>query len=461
MKSAPALLKLLLSLFLVAALVVTSGFAATKKYDRHRTASEEWNDALLMSGSLPDTGISVPSGAGAPLSNGTLEGSSLILGSPGVPDNWNGGPGLWNVADNWDKGVPTGTSDVTINSGTLSGKDDLVTLNVSTKINSLALGGMANGFTSELKDGGTAQMLTITNEVTVGDNGTLSLTGGSTVTAFASSSSTGLIDLENASKFNVVGNFENTGTIQTGMSPGGGNSIDVLGVLTNNNLGTFQLYGHGDFVHAFSLTNYGTIDLEGGSVLGIDGNVDNLNLIITNRVGHGGGNMIFGGFMNNEGLGQLVLQGPGDMATFSAGMLNGGLVAVQNGSTLTITGDVTNTPFSQNYGIFTGYPNKGGDTLTISGMLINSGIFALNGPKDTGTIGSLTNNGGGLVDVEGGSTLTITGNVTNYAGEPGSYGIFTSLGGTGGNTLNINGMLTNQEGDNLSSTGQVIRPPSG
>ena len=44
---------------------------------------------------------------------------------------------------------------------------------------------------------------------------------------------------------------------------------------------------------------------------------------------------------------------------------------------------------------------------------------------------------GGVVDVEGGSTLTVTGNVTNAAQ------IYTSFNGTGNNTININGTLTN------------------
>ena len=48
MKPARAFLQLLLSVFLVAALVVSSGFAATKKFDRHRLASGEWNDSPLM-----------------------------------------------------------------------------------------------------------------------------------------------------------------------------------------------------------------------------------------------------------------------------------------------------------------------------------------------------------------------------------------------------------------------------
>ena len=68
MKPARAFLQVVLSVFLLAALVVSSGFAATKKLDRHRLASEDWNDSPLMSATLLSTGSSVPSdGASIPV----------------------------------------------------------------------------------------------------------------------------------------------------------------------------------------------------------------------------------------------------------------------------------------------------------------------------------------------------------------------------------------------------------
>ena len=120
-----------------------------------------------------------------------LERSSLIL-SPGTPDNWNGGTGNWSVPGNWSAGEPGASSDVTI----YSGGNDTVTLDTSPTITSLVLGGANNGFSSELTDGGTAQNLTITNALNVGQNGYLYLYGGSTVTAGADSSDAGSIDLE-------------------------------------------------------------------------------------------------------------------------------------------------------------------------------------------------------------------------------------------------------------------------
>ena len=88
-------------------------------------------------------------------------------------DNWLGGTGNWSVSSNWDNGVPTASSDVVINSG----GTDLVTLDVSVTVDSLQIGGPADGFFSELTDGGSTETLTITNALTVGQNGILSLTG--------------------------------------------------------------------------------------------------------------------------------------------------------------------------------------------------------------------------------------------------------------------------------------------
>src|SRR5271157_2071049 len=154
---------------------------------------------------------------------------TITLTSAFAQDDWNGGAGDWGNKDNWSNGVPGGASDVTI----YSGGNDRVKLDVNAGINSLTLGGLNNGTTSELTDGHVAQTLTISNGLTVGQTGYLYLTGGSTVTAGADSSNAGLIDLENASTLKITGNFDNSGTVQTGLSAGGGNTLNVTGTLTN------------------------------------------------------------------------------------------------------------------------------------------------------------------------------------------------------------------------------------
>ena len=289
MKPARAFVQVVLSVFLVAALVVSSGFAATKKLDRHRLASEEWNDSSLMSGNLLSTGSSVPSGGGpASLSIGSLESPSLIL-SPGTPDSWLGGTGNWNNADNWDHFVvPGASSDVTI----YSGGNDTVTLDTSPTIYSLTLGGASNGTTSELTDGGAAQTLTITDVLTVGQTGYLQLYGGSTSTVgtdlnnagqidisngshlstAGSVTSGGTIDLENGSAFTVNGDVTNKsgGTISTSINGGsGGNTLNINHTLNNNSGGTFSLNGSGDVGNVRMLNNSGTVYVGQGSTLNL------------------------------------------------------------------------------------------------------------------------------------------------------------------------------------------------
>src|SRR5208282_3998148 len=99
------------ALVLCAVLFVTSGFAATKKIQRH-DRSGDWNDSSLRNGDLLNAGSSVPSGGGSEsLAIGSLGSPSLVL-NPGTPDNWNGGTGNWSVPGNWSAGAPGASSDV-------------------------------------------------------------------------------------------------------------------------------------------------------------------------------------------------------------------------------------------------------------------------------------------------------------------------------------------------------------
>ena len=72
-------------------------------------------------------------------------------GSHAIQDNWLGGTGNWGNCPDWSLGCPGPANDVLI----YSGGNDNVTLDVgTTAINSLTLGGLANGFASQLTDSG-------------------------------------------------------------------------------------------------------------------------------------------------------------------------------------------------------------------------------------------------------------------------------------------------------------------
>ena len=98
-----------------------------------------------------------------------------------------------------------------------SGGNDTVTLDLgTTTINSLTLGGVSNGFTSELTDGGTAQTLNITNALNVGQNGQLIVNGGSSLTAGTLTNTGSFLINNSGTTVSVNGNALNTGYLALG-----------------------------------------------------------------------------------------------------------------------------------------------------------------------------------------------------------------------------------------------------
>ena len=126
----------------------------------------------------------------------------LSTGYSSTTDLWNGGTGVWSTGSQWSIGVPQPAFDTII----YSGGNDLVTMDVgSSTVNSLTVGGPTNGFTSTLTDGGTAQTLTITNGLSVGQQGVLSFTGnGSSITA-ATVSNNGSVTIGPGATLNLTG----------------------------------------------------------------------------------------------------------------------------------------------------------------------------------------------------------------------------------------------------------------
>jgi len=447
-----------LALALSAVLFVTSGFAATKKIQTH-DRSEDWSDSPLMSGSLLSTGSSVPSDGSPSLSVGSLKAPSLVP-SPGSPDNWNGGTGFWSDTGNWSAGAPGASSDVTI----YSGGYDTATLDTSPTISSLVVGGASNGTTSELADGGVAQTLTISNGLTTGASGILSLTGGSTVTAGAGSSNAGLIDLENASTLGITGNFTNSGTIR----------------IVGNSLAT--MYG---------FNNMGYVKVQEASTLRINGDVWNSGSAIFNTgfiAGSGGNNKlnITGDLTNAADFG---IRGAGDIVTIGGSVDNNGTIDLTNGSTLTANGGISNSGILR-----LSLSGLEGNTLTIPGQIAltnnATGLFAMygDGAGDTATIGVVNNFG--TIDVQHGSGLEALNYLYNAAGgslllsgsgtkvssdetlenngfinlENGAYLFARDItnsgtiatgfyGGSGGNTLEVVFGLTNNAGGSFTLNG--------
>ena len=129
---------------------------------------------------------------------------------PSSPDNWLGGNGNWSNGSDWSAGLPGSGNDVNINTG-----NDTVTLDTSSSINSLTLGGSTGS--SGLAGDGTAHTLTIAGALTVNQSGNLHLNDDS-ASAGASSTNLGTTSVEFGSSLGVHGDFNNAGTLNVGQS---------------------------------------------------------------------------------------------------------------------------------------------------------------------------------------------------------------------------------------------------
>jgi hypothetical protein len=351
-------------------------------------------------------------------------------------DLWLGGTGVWSNGAQWSIGVPQPAFDTII----YSGGNDLVTMDVgSSTVNSLTVGGPTNGFTSELTDGGVAQNLTVTNGLTIGAQGILSFTSNNVSTIIAATvSNSGSVTIGVADVLNLIAQPNGVTSVPAGAS------WDIMG--------DFEVGGVANkgFANLSSLA--GTVKLDNGT----QSITPALTIASTGILGVGMGTTLTMASVNNSG--QLIdgLDCCGGDSVTMTGLTNnsGGLVDLENASTLTVNGNVSN-----NGGFYTSLTGNFGNTIQITGALTNGGIFQLIGSDDMATIGSLTNNAGGFVDVESLSTLNVTGNVVNNAGGP--QGIYTSFNGTGSNTINIGGTLTNNGMFGVESAGDVVKVTGG
>ena len=419
-----------LAMILCAVLFVTSGFAASKKFDRHNRSSYR-NDSSARNEDLTSAGRSVPSrGMAASLSNGERSGSSLILASPGTPDRWEGGTGNWSAAGNWNHGVPGMNSDVTIHSGGL----DNVTLDISSTINTLKLGGMTGS--SSLVGDPTPQNLTVLGALTIGLNGNLCAcaSGGFGTIAAGSLVNRGSIVFETSGDLQISGNAKNSGFLQTGFETGS-HVVNIAGKLTNS--GQFLLDGHGDAATLGRMVNSGSVDVSSASTLTVNGRVNNTGTITTGGFSPGGNTIVIAGKLINSGTFQLN----GGDGFVGNGMSNSGAVNLETGSSLSIAGDFTNTGTTATE--FNGM-GSGGNTVNISGNLSNSGTIELLGVDNALNVtGTLTNEASGQFLLTG---LTFHQPVTATLGGLVNAG-FVEVG-PGGGILQVNG--------DASNSGQII-----
>jgi fibronectin-binding autotransporter adhesin len=349
---------------------------------------------------------------------------------PSSPDDWLGGTGNWSNGADWSGGLPGSNSDVTIYTG-----NDNVTLDTSSSINSLTLGGSGPIYSSTLQGNSSPHTLAIAGALTVGQSGALLLLN-DTVSA-ASLTNSGIIDVSGSS-LTVSGNVTNNwpGTLTVGDR--GVGTLTIGGTLINVPGGAVYLY---NVANVGQLINKGDLLVEQGGTL----NLTNQPNGITN-IGPGASFSIAGTFTagGNNALANLTTIS-GSMGISNGQVTNitpmGGTLTVtqygagfidDNGSTINIHGNLTNNAGDISAGLFT--PG----VINVLGTLINN------------TRGSIVSQGGGtftapdvinygLIGPSGQGTWQVSGNVENY------FQLYLAAL-NGGGVFTADGTITNESG---------------
>ena len=376
--------------------IVNSGAIGLDEYDpQHEVTRLQVNGDVYNSGQIGAGGASVVN------IGGTLYNSGLISTGEGGGNVVNIGGTLYNTGY-FSLGGPFDSSNIgTLVNGSGGGIDVENQSSLSVNGDANNSGGMFVGGDSALSINGT-----LNNSGSLAAYGNAD--GGSNSASVGSLVNSGTIDLENGSALQVYGDASNSGSISLG-SLDGGNSLGVSGTLTNQ--GSLALNAS-DTVNAGSLVNNGTIDLENGSVLQVNGDANN-SWSITLGNSSGGNSLIVNGTMTNQG--SLTLYA----SSANVGSLAGdGMVDLENGSGLQVNGDASIGSLSMNASSMSvaGLVNGGMiDLENGSGLQVNgdANIYSLSmNASSMSVAGSLVN--GGMIDLENGSGLQVNGDASGF-----------------------------------------------
>ncbi len=413
--------------------------------------------------------------------------AGVLLGgsAPAAQIVWtNTAGGYWNIAANWNPNqVPTSADDAVI----AASGNYTVTLNVSTNIGSLALGGAGgqqtlvnNGYTLTLNQasvistngvflfnsGGLAGtgLLTIQGQfiwtygainagcvVTVATNGLLTLTGGSPHSLYGIMTNTGTIQLLNGSGDLVLnGSCQAAGAI--------GELVNLPGALVDvqgNSSITWQCGtelvvnqgvlrksgGAGTTTIRPTFNNSGTLDVQIGTVSLYAGQGSGVFLPeagatlifyatyeVDNNLTGAGTNLLNNGTFTLNGdmdCSNVVLNGASLLASNT--VINGALIwnygNINAGSVVTVATNGLLTLASGWHNFYGIMTNAG----TIR-LLNDGGDLVLYGSCNPGAIGELVNLPGALVDVQGNNSISYNCNTTELVV---NQGVVRKSGGTG------------------------------
>ena len=153
----------------------------------------------------------------------------------------------------------------------------------------------------------------------------------------------------------------------------------------------------------------GELALQDGASLTTSGNLTNSGALDVNDGGSGGSSLTVDGTLTNSNGVQI---GNGDLATTvtTQGLNNTGEIYLYADSTLTTSGNITNSG-----DLYVNYSGSGASSLTIGGTLTNSGYVLIDNDGQTTTVTAqgLSNAAAGEVNIDGGSTLNVSGSMTD------------------------------------------------
>jgi fibronectin-binding autotransporter adhesin len=343
---------------------------------------------------------------------------------------------------------------------------------------------------------GTANALAKLNSVegtlVIGNSQTLADTPGS-----GTLTNSGTLDLEEGSSMTVSGNLTNSGILETNVrNQGSGktNTLTVTGAFTNNSGATTQIGYFGDttdVMNVATLVNNGVLDIDIGATLNLTSQPNGVTDVVA-----GSEIDVYGTFKAGSanalaklnsiegtlvlGNGQTLADTPG-----SGTLTNSGTLDLEEASTMTISGNLTNSgsiytnvrnqstgktetltvtgTFTNNSGATThiGYFGDTTDVMNVA-TLVNNGFLEV----DTGATLNLTNQPNGITDIGAGSELDVYGTIK--AGSANGLAKLGSIEGTlyigngqtltdtpGSGTLTNTGTFDLEENSNVTVMGNL------
>ncbi len=195
--------------------------------------------------------------------------------------------------------------------------------------------------------------------------------------------------------------LNNSGQLYTGFEANGGNTLTITGTLTNQAGGQLILgyleSGSGDMATLGGLANSGTVEVDHGSTLQINGAVTNSGSLSTGDYFGGNTLTITGGLTNS---GSFALDASGDSASMQT-LVNTGTVGVATGASLNLTnqpGGITDVVAGSVFSIAGSF--TAGANSAFANLTSIEGEVTLYGQNDT-----ITPNGGTLTLASGGSLV--------------------------------------------------------